>query len=74
MTILSDPIYTPAIVRERGLHDMTTLLDDMTRDLSRPSNEAWFIERSDEITAMARKAAELAQAIHRKAWANRSAA
>lgn len=69
-----DPIYTPAIVSERSLHDVAVTLADLERDLARQSNAAWFCDRADEFRSIARKACELSQAIDRKAWAKGEAA
>jgi hypothetical protein len=73
-TIHSDPIITPALVREITLHDLKCSLDDLINDATRAGNQAWFIEHADEIDALARKAVSLSLSVRLKAVAEGVAA
>jgi hypothetical protein len=73
-TIHSDPIITPALVREITLHDLKCSLDDLINDAARAGNQAWFIAHADEIDALARKAVNLSLSVRLKAVVSEAAA
>jgi hypothetical protein len=66
---MRDPIITPELSVHVSVRDAIAALDDLARDLTRDCNSAALISRRDDIREIAAKAADLVQAIDRRAWA-----